>query len=151
VFPSFNPDQLTALRAELQPSRLAFIHGVPPSPQNDWRLEAIARLNSLASFAGQDDRDTSTLDYRETLGYLVELYQKYGMRERLLISPTGSKMQAVAVGLARAFIEDIQIVYPTPRQFHSPKCYTTGAGQMYLLSLEPFSRVGMDGQVKNPC
>jgi hypothetical protein len=29
AFPSFNPDQLTALRTELQPSRYSILHGVP--------------------------------------------------------------------------------------------------------------------------
>jgi hypothetical protein len=58
------------------------------------------------------------------------------MHERLLISPTGSKMQAVAVGIFRSFVEDVQIVYPTPRSFLSPSEYTHGIGQIHLLPLE---------------
>jgi hypothetical protein len=48
-------------------------------------------------------------------------------------------MQAVAVGIYRAFVEDVQIVYPTPQEFHTPRKYTQGIGEMYLLSLGNFS------------
>jgi hypothetical protein len=80
---------------------------------------------------------TSTLDYRETLDYLLRLYGTHSERERLLISPTGSKMQTIAVGIFRAFMDDVQIVYPTPKEFRSP--YTEGIGQIYLLALDEFS------------
>jgi hypothetical protein len=63
------------------------------------------------------------------------------MRDRLLISPTGSKMQVVAVGLFRAFVEDVQIVYPTPRIFTEPKNYTAGIGPLHILSLAAFGSI----------
>ncbi len=141
AFPSFNSDQLPALRAELQPSRFAFIHGVPPSPLNRWRTDAIARLNQLDDIDGTGNFKTSTFDYRETLDCLLEIYSLYSVRDRLLVSPTGSKMQTVAVGLFRALLNDIQIVYPTPREFRSPKEYTTGVGQLHVLPLSMFAEV----------
>jgi hypothetical protein len=82
---------------------------------------------------------TSTLDYRETLDCLLRLYGMHSERERLIISPTGSKMQTVAVGIFRAFMEDAQIVYPTPKVFRSPSDYTRGIGQLYSLPLDRFS------------
>lgn len=144
AFPSLDAHQLTALRAELQPSRLSFIEGIPPAPHNEWRLKAIAAVNRLDEIqnAGQkaEKCQTSTLDYRETLACLLDLYAKHGIHERLLVSPTGSKMQAVAVGLLRSFVEDIQIVYPTPQDFLKPERYTHGVGEMHLLALESFSK-----------
>ena len=47
-------------------------------------------------------------------------------------------MQAVAVGLFRSFVRDVQVVYPTPRQFTSPGAYTFGVKQLYHLSLDNF-------------
>lgn len=141
AFPSFNSDQLPALRAELQPSRFTFIHGVPPSPVNQWRTVAIARLNRLDDITGVGNFKTSTFDYRETLDCLLEIYSSYSVRDRLLVSPTGSKMQTVAVGLFRALLEDVQIVYPTPREFRSPKEYTTGVGQLHVLPLSVFGEI----------
>jgi hypothetical protein len=135
VFPTFSTDQLTALRSELAPSRLTCIHGVPPSPQNQWRTAAIARINRL-SLAPPENFLASTLDYRETFDFLLQLYDAHSDRERILLSPTGSKMQSVAVGLFCAFMDDVQIVYPTPNEFRSPKSYTQGVGQLYSLALD---------------
>jgi hypothetical protein len=137
AFPTFSTDQLTALRSELAPSRLTCIHGVPPSPQNQWRTAAIARINRL-SLAPPENLLASTLDYRETFDFLLKLYDAHSDRERILLSPTGSKMQTVAVGLFRAFMDDVQIVYPTPKEFRSPKSYTQGVGQLYSLALDAF-------------
>ncbi|MBZ5564632.1 MAG: hypothetical protein LAP13_19710, partial [Acidobacteriia bacterium] len=139
TFPSFNTDQLTALRTELQPSRYSVIHGVPPAPENQWRKWAIARLNHTDSLEGEEGYSTSTLDYRETLEYLLQIYTNHGTTERILIAPTGSKMQAVAVGIFRSFIRDVQIVYPTPRTFTSPTSYTIGVRQLYSLALDTIS------------
>lgn len=141
AFPSLEAYQLTALRAQLQPSRFTFIHGIPPSPANAWRLEAIRRINRVDTVK-HDALTTSTLDYRETLDCLLRLYGTHSERERLLISPTGSKMQTVAVGLFRTFMDDVQIVYPTPKEFRSPDNYTKGVGQFYTLPLEGFSLSG---------
>lgn len=138
AFPSFNTDQLTALRAELQPSRYSIIHGAPPAAKNQWRTEAISKLNHMDSMKGEESYFTSTLDYRETLDRLVDIYHRYGAAERILIAPTGSKMQTVAVAIFRAFVRDVQIVYPTPRSFTSPDRYTIGVENQYQLQLDTF-------------
>jgi hypothetical protein len=49
-------------------------------------------------------------------------------------------MQAVAVGILRAYLDDVQIVYPTPQDFLKPERYTSGVSKMHLLSLESFSK-----------
>lgn len=138
VFPAFDVHHLTALHAELQPSRLTFIEGLPPNPANGWRKQAIAELNHLDSFAEAERFTTSTLFFQETLHVLLSLYQRHSLRERLLIAPTGSKMQAVAVGIMRSFVEDVQIVYSTPRGFVSPDNYTRGIGRTFSLDLGAF-------------
>lgn len=139
AFPSLDSHQLTALKVELQPSRFSFIEGIPPYLHNQWRKQAISKINHLGKMKKAEFYSVSTLDYRETLDCLQKLYAKYGILERLLIAPIGSKMQAVAVGIYRAFVEDVQIVYPTPQEFHTPRKYTQGIGEMYQLSLGTFS------------
>jgi hypothetical protein len=139
AFPSLDAHHLTALRNEIQPSRFSFIEGVPPDPKNQWRQQMIVDVNSLENIKGSEKYQASTLDYRETLDCLLKIYNKYSERERLLISPTGSKMQSVAVGIFRAFVHDVQIVYPTPQSYCNPKNYTRGIGQAYLLPLAAFT------------
>lgn len=145
AFPGFDAHHLTALHSELQPSRFTFVEGVPPSAENAWRRDFIARINRLDQSEGER-RVASTLDYAETLDLLLEIYRNHGLRDRLLIAPTGSKMQSVAVGIFRAFMKDVQIVYPTPQGFVSPDSYTVGAGSIYTLELDGFGRTKCESQ-----
>jgi len=141
AFPSFNPNQLAALRTEVQASFFTLIHGIPPLKENVWRPQKIKALNRTEEIANREDVEVSTLEYQESLTALLNIYDKYGVMERIIIAPTGSKMQAVAVGIFRAFMDDIQIVYPTPRLFPEPKEYTKGSRQLYLLHLDSFSEI----------
>ena len=137
AFPSFDPAQLTNLIHELQPTYAELIHGVPPTKDNEWRMEAIRKLNrpTMNELQGRKDHDASTIDYRDTLHRLLKIYAERSMFDRLVISPTGSKMQAVAVGLFRAALHDVQIVYPTPQFFTAPGEYTVGMRQLYQINL----------------
>lgn len=139
-FPSLDAHHLTALRAEIQPSRVTLIEGVPPSPQNHWRQKVIHSINRLDQIPEAEFFQTSTLDYLETIDRLINLYNEHSISERLLIAPTGSKMQTVAVGIFRSFVEDVQIVYPTPHGYCSPANYTRGVGKLHMLSLEAYCK-----------
>lgn len=138
AFPSWNTMQLAALRAELQASSFVAVHGIPPGAENSWRPDAIARLNNLDALGPRKDVNVSTLDYREMVRALVAVYREHGQREKIVIAPTGSKMQSVGVGIACGWLQDIQVVYPTPREFCSPKEYTHGARAVYRTSLQAF-------------
>ena len=136
AFPSFDPGQLANVVQELQPTYTEFIHGTPPGREDRWRTTAIRELNGriLKELRGRE-YETSTLDYRETLETLFRIYAERSMFDRLLVAPTGSKMQAVAVGLFRAGLHDVQIVYPTPQVFVEPEEYTVGVRELYQLDL----------------
>ncbi|MDD9863865.1 MAG: hypothetical protein OXU54_04745 [Gammaproteobacteria bacterium] len=139
VFPSFDPAQLTNLVQELQPTYINLIHGIPPAEKNKWRTEAIRRLNEPTMGPLREENTThhevGTREYKETLLALLEIYKKRSMFDRIVVAPTGSKMQAVAVGLFRAVLYDIQIVYPTPKIFTQPDEYTSGMRQLYIVNL----------------
>ena len=142
AFPSFNIDQLASLRGEIQPFSFNFIHGIPPAPENAWRPEAIKKLNHTGDIKiNKQDLEASTLYYEETLEHLLKIYDEYNYLERIFIAPTGSKMQTVAVGIFRTFMNDVQIVYPIPREFTSPKNYTEGIKNIYSLDLEIFNSI----------
>lgn len=139
VFPSFNVDQLATLSADLQPSFFTFLHGIPPTDLDLWKIDALKKLNHLDGYCRTDERTVSTLDYRETIKTLLDIYDQNGEMERIVISPTGSKMQAVAVGLFRAFVRDVQIVFPTPLQYAPADIYTKGVSRSFILPLSAFN------------
>lgn len=138
VFPSFDSHHFVAVRSEILPSRFAFIEGAPPDAANNWRKAAIQKINELEKFQDSDCFTTSTLDYRETLNLLLQIYQKHSLRERIVVSPTGSKMQTVAVGVFKAYLDDVQIVYPVATDFNSPESYSIGIGDMHVLDVSQF-------------
>ncbi|WP_437945284.1 hypothetical protein WME98_30620 [Sorangium sp. So ce296] len=138
AFPSWNATQLAAICSEMQASYFTIVHGTPPAPENAWRRDAIRELNRIDSLPSREEFHVSTLDYRETLELLLRVYAEHGQREKLVVSPTGSKMQSLAVGLACGFLRDLQVAYPTPRLFATPVDYTRGVGQLYRLPLERF-------------
>ena len=135
-FPSFDPIQLSNLVQEVQPTHNNVIHGKPTSPELFWRKDAITNLNqkTIETLQRPDNHICSTLDYQETLRLILSLYNKHSVFDRFLIAPTGSKMQAVAIGILRGVMHDLQIVYPTPQTFVEPDRYTKGVKQMYKLS-----------------
>jgi hypothetical protein len=140
AFPSWNATQMVALCAEIQASYYTIINGMPPSEENRWRMDAVRRLNRIEMLSACEEVTSSTLDYRETLKILLEVYREHAQRNKLVISPTGSKMQTVAVGLMCGWFRDLQIAYPTPRKFATPSEYTRGAKCVYALPLSTFKR-----------
>ena len=143
VFPSFNPAQLRLLLQELQPTFVDLVNGVPPGAENSWRTDAIQEGNvgAIKGLRNVTNHQTSTLDYRETLRLILALYDERSAFDKVVCAPSGSKMQSVAVGLARTFLTDTQIVYPTPQEFLEPRRHTVGAKQVYQLDLEGFGMV----------
>lgn len=140
-FPSFNTQQLITLRNEIQPHFFTLINGIPHLNKYKWRLESIRQLNRLNEIRSIEEKKTSTLFYKETLDYLLYVYDKYNTLQKIVVAPTGSKMQTVAVGIFRSFLSDIHIIYPTPVKFIDPENYTSGVIRLYQLELDCFNQL----------
>ena len=141
AFMSFNDKFLQALLNRLNPSMLFLVNGSPPI--HSWREEATAWIhqrlldewsayNSLNS-NGLPHYTTSTLDYRQTYDLLGKLYWECFSTHKMILAPSGSKMQAVGSYLFRAVHEDVHIEYPTARGYLDE--YSAGVGARWLLEL----------------
>lgn len=146
VFMSFNDALTQALLNTVYPSRLFLINGRPPVHR--WREEATAWIHDQVRREWEDDnplepssqdgpalpkRVASTLDYRETVALLLDLYWQLSVNHRILLAPAGSKLQSVGCYLVKALHPDIHIEYPSPEGFLLP--YSTGVGSQWLLDL----------------
>lgn len=146
MFMSMNDLLTQALLNQLYPTRLLLINGRPPV--HSWREEATAWIHSplLREWPAEDNpceinrqgiylptRVTSTFDYRETVEMLLDLYWQWSPRYRIILAPTGSKLQTVGAFFVRAAHDDIHVEYPTPKGFLPS--YTTGVGTSYLIEL----------------
>lgn len=137
-FPSFNSAQLYSVKSIIQPAMTTLIHGTPPDPKLHWRTEAICQINQVDDYSEDEQITISTLDYSECLRALLTLYERWSEFNNIVLSPTGSKMQTVALGIFRGFMLDVQVVYPTPLRFTNPSEHTRGAKQLYKLDLDMF-------------
>lgn len=151
AFMSMNEVLTQALIDCLCPSRLFLINGRPPG--HHWREGATAWIHEelrrewpdvdnptrMHAERGQlPTRSTSTLNYIETVRALLELYWDYSPQYRIVLSPTGSKMQAVACYLVKALHRDIHVEYPTPESFL--KEYSRGTGNRWLVNFGTLSK-----------
>jgi hypothetical protein len=149
VFMSFNEVLTQALLNTVYPSRLLLINGKPPKLK--WREEATAWIHEQLrqewleldnplndgrrARKSLPERVTSTLDYRETLNILVGLYWSLAIDHRIILAPTGSKMQAIACFFAKALHPDIHVEYPTPSGFLD--LYSKGVGNKWIIRFGP--------------
>jgi hypothetical protein len=129
VFMSFNELLTQALLNTVNPGRLFLINGRPP--ELGWREEATAWIHEelRKEWAGDNPvgadelghllplRVTSTRDYRETLVELLRLYWLLASDYRILLAPTGSKMQTVGSFFVKSLHPDIHVEYPTPKGY----------------------------------
>jgi hypothetical protein len=150
VFMSFNDALTQVLLNTVYPSRLFLINGRPPS--HKWRESATAWIHDQVRREWEEDnpttvdgetgvalpvRSVSTLDYRETISTVLQLYWSLSDRYRILLAPAGSKMQTVGCYLAKALHPDIHIEYPSPEGF--TKEYSRGIGSRWMINLGSFS------------
>lgn len=144
AFMSMNEVLTQALINCISPSRLLLINGRPP--HHGWREEATAWIHEdlrrewaivdnpsspKALRPGLPERVTSTLDYAETANVLFDLYWSCAAEFRIVLAPTGSKMQTVGCFLAKAIHTDIHIEYPTPESFLRE--YSRGIGNRWMI------------------
>jgi hypothetical protein len=150
VFMSFNDALTQLLLNTVYPGRLFLINGSPPL--HSWREAATAWVHEQVRREWDEDNPTqgqgsteiflpkrtaSTLDYRDSMRILLELYWRLSATHRVLIAPSGSKMQTVACSLMKALHPDIHIEYPSPEGFASE--YSTGIGDRWVVEIGVFS------------
>ncbi|MFC7142600.1 hypothetical protein ACFQMA_22545 [Halosimplex aquaticum] len=94
------------------------IEGIPRLDADEWRRESIHDLNEgVESHISVDWRETSTFDYEETANLLNNIHDEYGDKYRVVLAPTGSKLQTVSCLLFRRQHQDVQVIYPVTRDY----------------------------------
>jgi hypothetical protein len=128
AFTSFNEQLVRHMLGTLSPHRLLFINGRPDRIDYGWREKATQQIhqrlideyvvdNPINEETGLLERAASTLDYRETVARLHEIYNQIGLYERLIVAATGSKMQTVGLFIGKMLYPDMHVEYPTPNSY----------------------------------
>jgi len=127
AFASFNEQLVRHMLGTISPHRLLLINGRPPRPDYAWRERATQEIHGkiIEQYVADNptrrdgllERSVSTLDYRETVMCIDEVYAKYGRHERVICAATGSKMQTVGLFFSKVAHPDIHVEYPTPDSY----------------------------------
>lgn len=128
AFPTFNHFEIGALYNELSPHHMILLEGDPHEKRDKWRLQGIIEVNrnfhNNPDYASES-RVLSTFDYVSNILTLEEIYKAYYYSHKILLAPTGSKLQTVATFMFKQLHPDIQVVYPVTGPFkgeYSEKC-----------------------------
>ncbi len=126
AFTSFNELLIRALMSTISPMHLYLISSAPP--RLCWRENATQELHEkvIEDFSIDNPKNEhgclirrcSTLDYREAFVVLAGLYRSNCYDYRIILAPTGSKMQALGAAIVKCCCPDIHIEYPTPHSYH---------------------------------
>lgn len=149
AFTSFNECLLHSMLSSISPTHFFLIGSVPPILS--WREKAAQDLHiSLIEDFSNDnpknengllERRSSTLDYTGTFEILAQLYKKYCYDYRIVVAPTGSKMQALGVAIFKCCSPDVHIEYPTPETYRWENYSSTGIRQIYQVRFENFKKL----------
>ena len=137
LFPTFKAQRSRAVITFVDPSldgvqgdQIIWLVGIPPLPENQWRIEASKAINGLTD----DDVQykISTLDYKETLTSLESIYDRLSNEYRLTLSPIGSKMQALGSSLFCYIHPDTRIVLAIPQEYNAAQ-YSEGCRETWRI------------------
>jgi hypothetical protein len=145
AFPTFNHRELIALINDITPQHLILLEGKPHEGHNYWRRDAIKDLNRKImksvylknDFPPEERRIISTFDYKETIRLLEEIYDHYKYNRKIIVVPTGSKLQSVGIFLFKQMHPDIQIIYPVTKGFADG--YTEGSRAYWQAVFDGFT------------
>lgn len=139
AFPTFNPNDMLALVNELTPHTLVAIFGDPPGAQESWRNIAIKRLNNWVEryVDFKHFASCSTFSYPDTFRALCDAYEAHENSHRILLAPTGSKLQAVGCTLFKWAHPDVQLIYPVPRTYSEQ--FTEGIREIWSIRFSSFA------------
>jgi len=139
TFLTFNYKELAALINEITPEFLVLIEGLPHRKKNEWRASAVRWINhKVTDYIKPEKKTVSTFDYKELPPYLETIYKKYGNTHKLIIAPTGSKLQTFAIFIFKQLHPDIQLIYPVTKEFSSD--YTEKVEGLWNISIPEFNK-----------
>jgi hypothetical protein len=141
-FLSFNEQLFGALVNEITPSKLQIINH--SCKRQNWREDAMRNIHAdvIHEYFGNDIEPIFTadvLDYIAVFEKLASIYCYYCYDYRIVVSPTGGKIHAVAVALLKLCCPDVHIEYPTPESYLFDDYTSSETHEIHQIVFEKFN------------
>lgn len=130
AFATFKPERIRYIQAELQPAKTIWIIGIPHAPENQWRIEAMRKINEMPE--DETSYKIHTFDHIETFSKLEQIYRDNEESHHMIIAPHGSKLQSVGIALFTLLRQDVGLWFSTPKSFN-PVQYTGGVKEFWQI------------------
>jgi len=127
TFLSFNEQLIRVLLNSISPSEVILLN--TSYERYPWRSDAMLEMHmsvledymksNQISEAGLS-RTFSNTDYVKVFEEIASIYRKECLTKRIILSPTGTKLQAVACSMIKICCPDIHIEYPIPESYTFP-------------------------------
>ena len=131
AFPTFKPERINSIRAELQPAQTVWIIGIPHALENQWRISAMRKINEVPE--GERTYEILTFGYVETFSLLEQIYRDNEEDFHMIVAPHGSKLQNVGIALLCLLRQDVGLWFSTPELFN-PAQYTGGVKDFWQIN-----------------
>jgi hypothetical protein len=118
IFAGYEPHRTNCSIEAMNPNRLVMVYGEPERPDLKWRLDMSKILHCrVDDQMMKTDEIRSTSDIGDNLRLLLQYYEYLYDDNVICVSPTNSKMQAIASALAWETYPDIQLNFPIPTEY----------------------------------
>lgn len=135
VVPNFSFERVNRMidhavsRYHIERGTLEWIIGMPPDQaRNGWRYDALWEMYSKPN----SKRDASTLNYKEMISTLHDIWWESFQSQSLVIATVGSKAQHLGTLLFLLMHSDVGLVLAEPREFTASR-YSAKAGRCWSL------------------
>lgn len=115
-------------------SRVHWLIGEPPGTENKWRAEAVQKTNGLVSVQEANVHYVSTLDYKETITSLENIWLATRHEHHMAIGSLGSKMQHLGTFFFVYLHKDVGLWLAEPKRFQAGK-FSSGRGPSWRVPL----------------
>ena len=136
AFLPFKASRLAAVLGDEDYAEKLFIAGKPPSPQLNWRLDALKEINESLT-RGARVEEMSTFGYRRTLEGLSNLLlgdDSLLWRYDVHFAALGSKLQTIGSWALSRIVPSITVVTSVPSRYYR-NAFSEGIGPTWVFRL----------------
>jgi len=114
--------------------RIHWIISLPPSHSKKWRMEAVKKTNNLDNIKSSHIFTASTLDYKDILTTLENIWMDNKHKYYISIGSLGSKMQHLGIYLFMCLHPDTGLWLSEPKEFRANR-FSSGSGDLHQICL----------------
>jgi hypothetical protein len=144
--PNFSCQRVNAIIArdnELNKTKyedILWIIGKPPADNNEWRIKAVMKTNNLYNKPPTKIKSACTLDYKEMIKALEDVWSDVRYKYHLTLGTLGSKNQHLGTFFFLALHQDVGLWLAEPKEFRANR-FSEGEGESWQINFGSISKL----------